>query len=131
MATQAVNSTISVLNSWKEIASYLGRGVRTVQRYEDELRLPVLRVPGKSHGSVLAYKADLDSWLHNTSVRSSDPSRKVCNAPIISELHKSMSEHVNLRRESHSLRAAHNRSVLQLRTSLDRIMEQLRFRKPD
>ncbi len=30
-----------VLNSWKEIACYLGRGVRTVQRYERDLGLPV------------------------------------------------------------------------------------------
>ena len=30
-----------ILNSWKEIASYLGKGVRTVQRQESELKLPI------------------------------------------------------------------------------------------
>lgn len=32
------------LNSWKEIATFLGRGVRTVQRWERELQLPVHRI---------------------------------------------------------------------------------------
>jgi hypothetical protein len=32
------------LDSWKEIASYLGRGVRTVQRWECEEGLPVHRL---------------------------------------------------------------------------------------
>ena len=36
----------SVLNSWKEIASYLGRSVRTVQRWEREFGLPVHRPAG-------------------------------------------------------------------------------------
>ena len=32
---------LQVLNGWKEIANYLGKGVRTVQRYEREFGLPV------------------------------------------------------------------------------------------
>ena len=32
------------LDSWKEIASYLGRGIRTVQRWEREEGLPVHRL---------------------------------------------------------------------------------------
>jgi phage terminase Nu1 subunit (DNA packaging protein) len=55
-----------VLNSWKEIASYLGRGVRTVQRWEQELGLPVRRPRGKERSAVIALKPDLDAWLHNT-----------------------------------------------------------------
>jgi len=50
------------LNSWKEIASYLGRQVRTVQRWEKEEGLPVHRLPHKKQGSVFAYKAELDAW---------------------------------------------------------------------
>ncbi len=50
------------LNSWKEIASYLGRQVRTVQRWEKEEGLPVHRLPHKKQGSVYAYKAELDGW---------------------------------------------------------------------
>ena len=53
-----------VLNSWKEIAAYLGRGVRTVQRWERELGLPVRRPRGKERSAVIALTPDLDRWLH-------------------------------------------------------------------
>jgi phage terminase Nu1 subunit (DNA packaging protein) len=53
-----------VLNSWKEIAAYLGRGVRTVQRWERELGLPVRRPRGRERSAVIALTPDLDRWLH-------------------------------------------------------------------
>lgn len=52
-----------MLNSWKEIAVYLGRGIRTVQRWEIDLGLPVRRPRGKPRSAVIALKAELDSWL--------------------------------------------------------------------
>ena len=52
-----------VLSSWKEIATFLGKGVRTVQRWEICFGLPIHR-PGGSHGSVLAYPTELDEWWH-------------------------------------------------------------------
>lgn len=51
------------LNSWKEIASYLGRGVRTVQRWESELQLPVHRMGSSDRSPVFAFRAELDGWL--------------------------------------------------------------------
>jgi phage terminase Nu1 subunit (DNA packaging protein) len=48
------------LDSWKEIAGYLKRGVRTVQRWERVSGLPVHRLDRQ--GSVFAYKAELDAW---------------------------------------------------------------------
>src|SRR5580698_942635 len=48
------------LDSWKEIAAYLKRGVRTVQRWERVSGLPVHRLDRQ--GSVFAYKAELDAW---------------------------------------------------------------------
>lgn len=59
-------SNEDVLNSWKEVASYLGRGVRTVQRWEQELSLPVRRPRGKSRSAVIAFKTELDVWLHQS-----------------------------------------------------------------
>lgn len=53
-----------VLNSWKEVAAYLGRGVRTVQRWEQELGLPVRRPRGKERSAIIALKPELDRWLH-------------------------------------------------------------------
>lgn len=50
------------LDSWKEIAAYLGRQVRTVQGWERDEGLPIHRLPHKSKGSVFAYKEELDQW---------------------------------------------------------------------
>lgn len=63
MSTNEIIINAEVLNSWKEVATYLGRGVRTVQRWEQELGLPVRRPRGKSRSAVIALKADLDRWL--------------------------------------------------------------------
>ncbi len=58
-----------ILNSWKEIAAYVGRGVRTVQRWEAQLELPVHRPAGKDHGAVLAFSPELDEWLNSRPLR--------------------------------------------------------------
>lgn len=50
------------LDSWKEIASYLRRGSRTVQRWEREHGLPVHRLQHEKLGSVYAFQAELDRW---------------------------------------------------------------------
>jgi TolB-like protein/Tfp pilus assembly protein PilF len=50
------------LESWKDIAAYLGRDVRTVQRWEKKEGLPVHRHQHEKQGSVYAYRAELDSW---------------------------------------------------------------------
>jgi Tol biopolymer transport system component len=50
------------LDSWKEIAAYLKRGVRTVQRWERSSALPVHRLGIDRQGSVFAYKPELDAW---------------------------------------------------------------------
>ncbi len=52
----------TVLSSWKEIAAYFGKGVRTVQRWERELELPVRRPGGQQH-IVMALPSELDSWM--------------------------------------------------------------------
>lgn len=54
-----------VLNSWKEIAQYLERGVRTVQRWEADLALPVRRPRGKKRSAVIALRCDIDEWLNS------------------------------------------------------------------
>jgi hypothetical protein len=53
---------MAILGSWKDIASYLGKGVRTVQRWERTLNLPVRRPPGAKRGVVMAFPAELDAW---------------------------------------------------------------------
>ncbi len=53
----------TVLSSWKEIAAYLGKGVRTVQRWERDLGLPVRRPVDQSDRVVIALPAELDAWV--------------------------------------------------------------------
>ncbi|MCC7174338.1 MAG: hypothetical protein IT159_04005 [Bryobacterales bacterium] len=50
------------LDSWKEIAGYLRRGTRTVQRWEREEGLPVHRLQHDKLGSVYAFRSELDAW---------------------------------------------------------------------
>jgi len=50
------------LESWKEIASYLGRDVTTVRRWEKREGLPVYRLQHSRLGSLYAYTAELDTW---------------------------------------------------------------------
>jgi TolB-like protein/Tfp pilus assembly protein PilF len=59
------------LQSWKEIAAFLGKDVRTARRWNMERGLPVHRVPGG--GSVFAYSDELDAWLNKSSGPESVP----------------------------------------------------------
>jgi len=52
-----------VLTSWKEVAAYLGKGVRTVQRWERELGLPVRRPYGSEKHVIVALPEELDRWM--------------------------------------------------------------------
>ncbi|MBM3767654.1 MAG: hypothetical protein FJW32_19865 [Acidobacteria bacterium] len=51
-----------ILRSWKEIAAHLGRGVRTVQRWEQAEGLPVHRHEHLERSSVYAYQSEVDAW---------------------------------------------------------------------
>lgn len=55
------------LDSWKEIAAFLGRAERTVKRWETERGLPVRRVPGGGRSAVFAYTNELADWLRGRS----------------------------------------------------------------
>jgi TolB-like protein len=63
------------LDSWKEIAAYVKRGVRTVRRWEREEGLPVHRHVHRTLGSVYAYKSEIDVW------RQSGPRRPAPRSP--------------------------------------------------
>ena len=49
------------LDSWKEIAGYLRRSLRTAQRWERDAALPVRRV-SSDRGAVYAFRSDIDAW---------------------------------------------------------------------
>jgi len=64
---QQPKAALEILSGWKEIANYLHKGVRTVQRYE--LALPIRRPGGGRTGSVIATKAELDGWVAASPIR--------------------------------------------------------------
>jgi hypothetical protein len=53
------------LTSWKEIAKFVGKGVRTVERWERECGLPVRRPVGPKRRKcvVFAYRDELQEWM--------------------------------------------------------------------
>jgi hypothetical protein len=61
------------LNSWKAIAAYLGREVRTVQRWAKGRDLPVHRLPGGARPRVFALKPEIDAWLRASGRRRTTP----------------------------------------------------------
>ena len=51
------------LNGWKEIAAFLGKGVRTAQRWEREYGMPVHRL-GRDGGEIVwASRRELGAWM--------------------------------------------------------------------
>ena len=59
----AAPSSPDLLDSWKAIAEYLHRDVRTLQRWEQSRGLPVHRLPGTGKPGVYAFQSELDRWL--------------------------------------------------------------------
>ncbi len=53
------------LDSWKEIAAYVGRDIRTVQRWERTEGLPVKRHLHQSQYTVYAFRPEIDLWMRN------------------------------------------------------------------
>ena len=65
------------LESWGEIAAYLRRDIRTVQRWEKEIGLPVRRLMIGKQGQVYAYRSELDRWVlqRQPKAENGEPSR--------------------------------------------------------
>ena len=57
------------LDSWKKIASYLKRDVRTVQRWEQREAMPVHRHLHDKIGSVYAFRSEIDAWWESRRTR--------------------------------------------------------------
>jgi hypothetical protein len=133
MATASLGSKNVVLNSWKEIAAYLGRGVRTVQRYERDLGLPVRRPRGTTRSAVIALTDELDSWLRNAPTggvsRQTVPSPSVQVHALMTmdkkAVQKTIGERHDLLQRCSDLRAAHAEAVVKLITNLNVLVEEI------
>jgi hypothetical protein len=100
-----------VLGSWKEIAAYLGKGVRTVQRWENDLGLPVRRPNGAAKGLVYAAPDELERWLANQWGKRGSPLRE----------YSALSEAMRASRE---LRHANQQLVHELALNLESLRAQ-------
>jgi hypothetical protein len=69
-----------VLSGWKDIARYLALGVRTVQRYERELALPIHRMTRNPRGAVMTTRAELDEWLAAAPTRHEQMHRRIAGS---------------------------------------------------
>ena len=61
-----------ILQSWKEIAAYLGCDPRTCRRWEKQLDLPVRRIGKGDRPRIIAFKKDLNEWLNSTGQQRTD-----------------------------------------------------------
>jgi TolB-like protein/Flp pilus assembly protein TadD len=71
------------LDSWKEIAGHLRRGVTTAQRWEKDEGLPVHRLPHGRAGSVFAWRSELDAWWRERSRRLEGEGRRPETARLL------------------------------------------------
>jgi hypothetical protein len=68
LSSELAGSADTQLDSWKEIAAYLKRSVRCVQRWERNEAMPVHRHDHDRAASVYAFRAEIDSWRNSRSL---------------------------------------------------------------
>ena len=63
------------LDSWKSLASFLRRDIRTVQRWEASEGLPVYRHRDSRNGPIHAYKSEIEAWwkIRESTLRQRQP----------------------------------------------------------
>ena len=84
----------TVFTSWKEIAQYLDKGVRTAQRWEQEEGLPVRRLDGEGSGKVLAFADEIDLWKHSATTQNGDQSER---SRLLARVEQLLAENEDLR----------------------------------
>ncbi len=71
-----------ILESWKEVSAFLGRDVRTCQRWEREMGLPIHRLDGSPRARIYAYKDELSVWL-DEKLHEHEPARKAAQTSAL------------------------------------------------
>ena len=99
----------SVLTSWKEIAQYVGKGVRTVQRWEAQLGFPVRRKSEHAKGSIIAFSEEIDSWLNSTFSSHPDEIKT-----LLQEVIRLSAENEELRQQLAAIQKTHEKPATQL-----------------
>lgn len=105
-----------LLTCWKDIARYMGKGVRTVQRWEQKLDLPVRRPRGNAYKSaVIARAEDLDQWLTSRWSRRNDEMTQNGSVPVHPRVHSELNMAIATSRQ---LRAANHELLLEMSSVL-------------
>jgi hypothetical protein len=117
---------LEILSGWKDIANYMGKGVRTVQRYERELNLPVRRPAGKSIGAVMATKGEIDAWVAASPIREAYRLTRSSEDSVarLKEFRLRVEEFHRLREEAAQLNGEVRRSFALLQANLAALLEQ-------
>ena len=114
-----------VLTSWKEIAAYLGKGVRTVQRWEKDFALPVRRPRNSDKSAILARTCDLDAWVamrcstRTPSGEAADHGHQLLS--LRSTLAAGLTTALMLRHSNAALISEVRKAICDLHTRLDRL----------
>jgi len=116
------NDQHGVLSGWKDIASYLGRGVRTVQRYERDCGLPIRRLSGSRQGSVVATRDDLDMWVKLRPISRMTQGTQI---DLSSALKKSLQEQARLCAQMRTLRKELAETTQKIRLSISKVRQGL------
>jgi excisionase family DNA binding protein len=107
----------AVLTSWKEVASYLGKGVRTVQRWEKQDGLPIRRIAGTS--KIIVNRHELDRWLQAQPVGNGGSQPSKLSTP---HLQSNLADAKQLRERHHELRMALHGAMEKLHDECQRMM---------
>ena len=118
-----------ILSGWKNIAAHLGMGVRTIQRYERTLGLPIRRPAGRSRGAVVATKSELDAWVAASPIRQVFQLSKLTldsHHADMARIRAKVEEMCALRDQMTELRSELRISMKSLRQTIDGLTGELR-----
>jgi hypothetical protein len=124
-----LQTKLGLLNSWKEIATYLGRGVRTAQRWE-RYGLPVRRLAPGPRASVIADAEDIDVWMSSAKTTATGAARDVPPSAFCGELNESIKQSRQLRSENAALRASGKKTLAELIANIHRLERNLKSSIP-
>jgi hypothetical protein len=113
------------LNSWKEIAAYMGRSIRTVQRME-KFCLPVRRLTSSPKASVNADSRDIDKWIASARTHGIANAQPAEHIFLSANLRDAMNLSRALRIEMVKLREEKHQEIILLRKMVEQLQRTMK-----
>lgn len=124
--------SLRILNSWKEISAFLDRGVRTLQRWERDHRMPVHRIGDGPRSPVFAIPSELQAWILEITRRQVGPrldkrelSGLMPDGTALQRSEAANSRSHELARRLIQLTAEHQKRAQELQSGLTKLTSQL------